>query len=137
MNQLEIITATVLEHYPHVQAIYLFGSYLTEEEWPDSDVDVALLLPQHDAKKEQHLAVSPCSLALSRALHKDVDLLNARAVSPVFRKEIITKGRRLYCADQYAADEFEMLTLSFYQKLNEERREIVSSGVADGRFHNV
>src|SRR5690242_14484900 len=116
VNQLEIITTTVLEHYPHVQAIYLFGSFMTEHEWPDSDVDVALLLPQHDAKKEQHLAMSPCSLALSRALHKNVDLLNARMVSTVFRKEIITNGSRLYCADQYAVDEFEMLTLSFYQK---------------------
>ncbi len=39
------IVRTVLDHYPDTQAIYLFGSYGTENEWPDSDVDIALLLP--------------------------------------------------------------------------------------------
>ena len=35
----------VLEHYPLAQAIYLFGTYGTVDEWPDSDVDIAVLLP--------------------------------------------------------------------------------------------
>ncbi len=39
------IVQTVLRQYPDTQAIYLFGSYGTEDEWPDSDVDIALLLP--------------------------------------------------------------------------------------------
>jgi predicted nucleotidyltransferase len=28
----------------HIPAIYLFGSYGTEQEWPESDVDIAVLL---------------------------------------------------------------------------------------------
>ena len=36
---------TVLGDYPHTQAIYLFGSWGTEDEWPTSDVDMAVLLP--------------------------------------------------------------------------------------------
>ena len=135
--QLDAITKTVLEFYPNVQGVYLFGSYMTEDEWPDSDVDIALLLPPEEAKKEHSFAMGECSLALARFLNKDVDLLNARTVSTVFRKEIISKGRLLYCADQYAVDEFEMLTLSYYQKLNEERADIIASALADGRFINV
>jgi hypothetical protein len=45
--------------------------------------------------------------------------------------------RRLYCANQYAADEFEMLTLSYYQKLNEERKEILQSFFQTKRAYNV
>lgn len=134
---MDAIAKTVLQYYPNVQGVYLFGSYMTADEWPDSDVDVALLLPPEEAKKERSFAMSECSIALARALNKDVDLLNARTVSTVFQNEIISKGRLLYCSDQYAVDEFEMLTLSYYQKLNEERSDIITSALADGRFINV
>jgi len=59
---------------------------------------------------------------LADALSKPVDLLNARTVSTAFQKEIIQSGRVLYCAGDDALAEFEMLTLSYYQKLNEERK---------------
>jgi predicted nucleotidyltransferase len=135
--QPDTITKTVLEYYPDTQGIYLFGSFMTADEWPDSDIDIALLLPPAEARKERSFAMSECSLALARALNKDVDLLNARTVSTVFQNEIVSKGRLLYCADQYAVDEFEMLTMSYYQKLNEERAGIIASALADERFINV
>ncbi|MBK6563551.1 nucleotidyltransferase domain-containing protein [Candidatus Amarobacter glycogenicus] len=34
----------ILQHYPTTQAIYLFGSFGTADEWPTSDVDIAVLL---------------------------------------------------------------------------------------------
>ncbi|PKM99247.1 MAG: hypothetical protein CVU78_07300 [Elusimicrobia bacterium HGW-Elusimicrobia-2] len=48
-TQKEIIVKTVLSHYPDIQAIYLFGSYGTGDEWPDSDVDIALLFKAETA----------------------------------------------------------------------------------------
>ena len=135
--QPDTITKTVLEYYPNVQGVYLFGSYMTADEWPGSDIDIALLLPPEEAKKERIFAMSECSIALARSLDKEVDLLNARTVSTVFQKEIVLKGKLLYCADRYAVDEFEMLTLSYYQKLNEERADIIAAALADGRFINV
>ena len=66
-----------------------------------------------------------------------MDLIDLRQVPTVFRKEIIAADRRIYCGNQYAADEFEMLTLSFYQKLNQERREVLAEGLRSGRFHDV
>lgn len=131
------IIQTVLTHYPNVQGIYLFGSSMTGDEWPESDIDLALLLPPGAAKTARHLAVSDCALELAMALGKEVDLLNARTVSTVFQKEIVTKGRLLFCADRFAVDEFEMLTISYYQKLNEERRGIIETALADGRFYTV
>ncbi len=65
------------------------------------------------------------------------DLINLRTAPVILRKEIIAANRRIYCANEYAADEFKMLTLSYYQKLNEERRGIVESGLSTGRFYDV
>ncbi len=137
METSAIIIKTILAHYPNVQGIYLFGSCMTEDEWPDSDIDIALLLTPVEAKQVRHLAISECAIELARVLEKEVDILNARTVSTVFQKEIVTKGRLLYCADRYAVDEFEMLTLSYYQKLNEERGGIIESALLTGRFYNI
>jgi len=131
-----VIVETVLAHHPDAQGIYLFGSYATDDEWPDSDVDVAVLLPPVEAKRAGALSLSILQLELSDALGRDVDLLNARLVATVFQKAIIF-GELLYCHDQYAVDEFEMLTLSYYQKLNEERAEILAAFRATGRAYAV
>lgn len=129
------IIQTILAHYPAGQAIYLFGSYGTENEWSTSDVDIALLLPHAQAKAEKSLAFSQCRFDLAELLHKEVDLVNARLVSTVLQKEIIAADRLIYCGDAYAVAEFEMLTLSYYQKLNEERREILAEFERTGRAY--
>jgi len=131
-----IITDIVVSSYPAVQGIYLFGSRETGMLRPDSDTDIALLLPHHQAKQEKNLILSKCRFDLEDALHCPVDLLNARQVSTVFQKEIIS-GDLIYCADQYAVDEFEMLVISFYQKLNQERAEILDSFLKTGRAYAV
>ena len=133
----EDMTGTLLAAYPVMQAIYLFGSYGTENEWPDSDVDIALLLPPEEAKKAGSLVMGELHSALESLLKKDVDLINLRQVSTVFQKEIIMADRRIFCADAYAADEFEMLVLSLYQKLNEERAELLAEGLRSGSFYSV
>jgi predicted nucleotidyltransferase len=130
------IVRIVLGHYPSAQAIYLFGTYGTEDEWPDSDVDIAILLPPEESHRQPQLMLTPCHHALVDLLEKEVDLLNAREVSTVFRKEIVAFGRLLYRADEVAVFEFEALTLSFYQKLNEERREIIEAFEETGRAYN-
>lgn len=137
MTENEKITQIVLEHYPATQAIYLFGTHGTPDQWPESDVDIALLLPPEQARRQPHLMLTPCHSALADALERRVDLLNARGVSTVFQKEIIESGRLLYCADKAATAEFEMLTLSHYQKLNEERKDILESFQETGRAYRV
>jgi predicted nucleotidyltransferase len=137
VNRETLITKTVLQYYPDAQAIYLFGSYGTEDEWAESDVDVAVLLAPDESKKRGSMAMSDLALVLQSLLKKDVDLINLRRVSTVLQKEVAVADRRIYTGDPYAADEFEMLALSNYQKLNEERSGIIASALADGRFHQV
>jgi hypothetical protein len=70
-------------------------------------------------------------------LRRTVDLVNIRLVSTVFQKEIIANGNRLYCADEDEADLFEMLVLSLYGKLNEERSEILADFARTERAYAV
>jgi len=132
-----VLANVVLEHYPATQAVYLFGSYGTPQQWPNSDVDIALLLPPDEARRLASLSMTELQSSLERLLGKPVDLINLRQVSTVFQKEIILAERRLFCANRYAADEFEMLVLSRYQKLNEERAELMAEGLRSGRFYDV
>jgi len=131
-NVINILT----KYFPDVQAVYIFGSWETHDERGKSDVDIALLLPPDTARQVDSLAVHDVRFELETVLGRDVDLINLRLVNTVLQKEIVTTGRRIFCAqDGYAAELFEMLTLSLYQKLNEERADIVQEIMDSGRVY--
>ena len=73
----------ILEHYPSVQGIYLFGSHGTEYERADSDMDIALLLAPLLAEQENSLSLSDFRIEIEKTYSKEVDLLNLRRVSTV------------------------------------------------------
>lgn len=130
----ETIVKTVLNFYPEVQAIYLFGTYGTQDEHKDSDVDVAILFPHDKAKTVSNLAMSECWFAIEGVLKKTADLINMRMVNTVFQNEIIQEGRLIYKQNEYSVDEFEMNVMSSYQKLNEERADILEDILETGRI---
>ncbi len=51
MKTNEVIKQKILQYFPEILAVYLFGNFGTENEWADSDVDVALLFPHEKAKE--------------------------------------------------------------------------------------
>lgn len=124
---LEAVISVVSRYWPKTEAIYLFGSYAQDEPWPRSDVDLALLLPPEVARRERGIALHDGRFALESSLKREVDLVNLRLVSTVFQNEIIHSGRCIFTANEEVALAFEMKVLSAYQKLNEERREILKS----------
>ena len=130
----ELIVKTVLGFYPDVEAIYLFGTYLTPDEHKESDVDIAFLFPHDKAKTVKNLTVSDCRSALEDVLKRSVDLLNIRTVNTVLQNEIIQEGRLIYEQNKYAVDEFEMNVMSSYQKLNEERADILADILETGKI---
>ena len=127
----------IKHHYPTTQGIYLFGSHDTPDEWPESDVDIAVLLPNDAAGSAGALRLSPCAAALAAHLGKHVDLVNLRYASTVFQHEIIQHGRLLYSADMNAIYLFEMVVMSLYQKLNEERADIMREFLKTKRAYPV
>jgi predicted nucleotidyltransferase len=131
------ITETVCNFYPDIEAIYLFGSYGTGYERADSDLDIALLLPADIGKRDKLLALSPCTRKLEDIMGRTVDLINLRQVSTVFQHEIIKNGKLIYNRNAYESDTFEMITMSLYQKLNDERSEILKEFIKTRRAYNV
>ena len=133
----DTIVKTVLSYCSDVEAVYTFGSYGTDEERPESDIDIAVLLPHDRAKEIGHIAMNDCRQALADVMGKEVDLINLRRVNTVLQKEIIMNGRIIYQPDETAVDYFEMAVLTAYQKLNEERSEILQEIIRSGRILNV
>jgi len=127
----------VLIRFPAVQALYLFGSSVNGGEHSRSDVDVAILLAPEEAAQAGSMVLSDLRFDLEDELGKTVDLINLRAASTVFQKEIVIKGKRIYTGDGHAAEDFETLTISLYQKLNEERREILDEFRKTGRAYEI
>ena len=129
MNSQEIISRTICflqKNAFRLQGIYLFGSRAAAEHQDDSDIDIAMLLHPVAARQMTGMQTFTLQCDLSFELDSQVDLINLRQVDTVMQMEIIHTGNLIFCADTYACEEFEMLTLSFYQKLNEERADIMA-----------
>ncbi len=140
MNTQEITSRTIgflRTRTPRLQGIYLFGSRLFDDHRDDSDIDIAMLLHPVSAKKMTALQVFTLQCDLTVELGIPVDLINLRQVDTVLQMEIIHTGKLIFCADAYACEEFEMLTLSFYQKLNEERAPIMDQIMRTNRILKV
>lgn len=126
------LVRTIRQQFGAIQAVYVFGSQVTGAVRPDSDLDLALLTPAPlDAEKLFALTGK-----LSGIAKRDVDLVNLRAASTVMRSQVIAKGRRIYCSDEAACEQFEDLVYSSYARLNEERRHILQDIQIRGRIHD-
>jgi hypothetical protein len=62
-----------------------------------------------------------------------VDCINMRQASTVFQREIINQGMRIFCHIPEQCTNYEALVVSLYQKLNEERDDIIRDIYATGR----
>lgn len=123
--------------FPSAQAIYIFGSVALNEDTESSDMDIGLLLPHAHAARADSLRYSDLRFELEEVVGRPVDLVNLRRVSIVLQKEVLATGDRIYTRDRRAAEEYEMLVLSLYGKLNEERREILEEFARTGRAYAV
>jgi uncharacterized protein len=103
--------------------IYLFGSFGTCSQHPGSDIDIAFL-PTVTADPIECFRVSNL---LADHLGRPVDLVDLTASSTVLSKEVIRTGVPLDCQRPDIQQEFEMITLSDYARLNEERQPILAS----------
>jgi len=64
---------------------------------------------------------------LAEALGREVDLIDLARSSTVLRKEVLAGGRLLYETESARRAEFEMVALSDYARLNEERPPVLAA----------
>jgi predicted nucleotidyltransferase len=109
------ILAAVREALPGVRRVYLFGSRAVGEEWPDSDLDLAVVLDG---------PADPVSLwmageDIASRLDVDVDLIDLLTANTVLKHQIVTTGKRLFAADPMDAERYEIFILNDMMELNE------------------
>lgn len=110
-TQIEGRLLPVFEAHPEIQAAWLFGSTVTGDGGPLSDIDVALLFSKRVSLREFGLVVSDLSEALGR---NDVDPVDLFDASPLLRHRIFTRGRLLLDREPVARVNFTARALSEY-----------------------
>jgi uncharacterized protein len=121
-----------------VQAVYLHGSWGTGYERADSDIDLALLCQSPiDLKRRVHIEEA---LRRQMAVNVDIDMVeidmaDLRRTDTVFAAHVVVEGRRLLVVDRPATEQFEMLALAKYARLNEERAGILADIRARGTVY--
>jgi len=101
--------------------IYLFGSWGSEFQTPESDIDLAIL----GSRKYAPADLWNTAQEIAAKLKRNIDLLDLRSVSTVMQMQVVSSGSRIYCADDASCEQFEDFVFSSYARLNEERREII------------
>lgn len=121
----------LLSKFPELIAVYRFGSYGTEYERPESDLDLAVYagggLPTVELWRTAQGLASRAGL--------EVDVVDLARASTVMRAKVISEGERIYCSDKTACDTFEDYVYSSYARLNEERREILRDILSRGSVY--
>ncbi|WP_028299541.1 type VII toxin-antitoxin system MntA family adenylyltransferase antitoxin [Oceanospirillum beijerinckii] len=114
------LVQTVKNLAPDVRLIYLFGSQADGSSTPSSDIDIAVLLE----KKLDPVARFDLEQTLAIELNQDVDLVDLLTASTVLQNQVIMHGSLLFGSENEQT-KFEMQIMSMYQRLNEERADIL------------
>ena len=102
---LEKLTRVAATH-PEVRAVYLFGSQVTGDARPDSDLDVGVLF-----KTPQLLAHTlALETELEQAAGRKVDLVDAGRAVAFLALEIV-RGERIFCREPAETDVFDLYVL--------------------------
>lgn len=102
---LDDVLNRVFRDAPGVVSAYVFGSMARGLAHRDSDLDIGVLLDwtAHPTECDRFEARVRLSARVSAALHRnDVDLVILNDTPPHLAREIVTRGRRVYCADREA-----------------------------------
>lgn len=116
-------------HCSDIYAIYLFGSFVNSLESPHSDLDLAIL-PKESVDP---VALWELSEKIARHINRDVDLIDLTQASTVFRFQITSTAKRIYCTDKKYCDRMENNWDSAYLRFNIERREIIKDQQQNSR----
>ena len=121
MDLVESAGLILRESLKDLKAIYWFGSLAQGSAPLKGDLDWAVLF----SKPAPAEPLWNLSAKIASEIHKDVDLVDLKRASTVFQMQVVSTGKRIYCADQKFCELFEDLVSSKYLFLNEERRFIL------------
>src|SRR5690606_9244959 len=109
------------EALPDVLAIYVYGSFASGDERPQSDLDLAVLLPPKREIPDLLALIGDLAIRIGR----DVDLIDLRRVGDVLRREVLLHGITLYVSEPARVLSWEASAMSRYARHREEIRGIL------------
>jgi uncharacterized protein len=111
----------LLTAFPNAWAIYVYGSFARGDQSPQSDIDLAVLLPPGEKIDDLLGIISD----VSTSVHREVDLVDLRKINDVLRREVLADGRTLYVSQPERVLEWEGTAISRYQRYREEVSELL------------
>ncbi|MGL5415191.1 MAG: type VII toxin-antitoxin system MntA family adenylyltransferase antitoxin [Clostridium sp.] len=132
MSLAENIDRAILELEEfNVISVYLFGSANRNELKPESDIDIAFLSNSDIDEYKCFMKAQE----LAEIFKRDVDLIDLKKASTVFKAQIIGTSSLIYCTDNIKRAYFEMRAFKEYALLNEERAEIIKNIQKGGKVY--
>jgi len=118
------------EELPELIAVFVFGSFGTEYERIESDLDLAVLTTHSiDIVRLWNLAQE-----IAKMVGRNVDLIDLRQASTVFAFQVLSTGTAIYCSNDIVLANFDIVIMSMYQHLQEERKDILGD-IEKGIFY--
>lgn len=121
---------SLLEACPDTLAVYVFGSHARGDERPDSDLDIAILLPPGRRIPDKLALLAK----LTERAGRRVDIVELASAGDVIRAEVLAEGRTIYERDPDQVLAWEATAMSRYAYYREEVADILEqfrrSGVA-------
>lgn len=106
-----------------LQAVYVYGSYVTGGFSAESDLDLAVRV----AGELENPTRWKVQEELASLISRDIDLLDLGQASLVMQFQVISTGERIYCVDQDIAAQHEMLVYSRYLDFSLTRKPIIEA----------
>ena len=119
LNENEI--KNYLESIDKICAAFIYGSFALNMQKPASDVDISLLLfngrLDFNAKNE-------IILGLNKITGREVDCVELDKVGPVLQRQILKKGKLLFCKDRKQLNNLQIEVVRNYIDLKKVRKPI-------------
>ncbi|MFC0268816.1 type VII toxin-antitoxin system MntA family adenylyltransferase antitoxin [Kushneria aurantia] len=112
-------------------ALYAFGSRVSNEAGPHSDLDLAVLLDE----RADPFRLWEAGQQLAVALDLDVDLIDLNEASTVMQARVITSGECWWSRDDSRTLQFEVFVIREKLALDEARAPLLADIRREGRVY--
>ncbi|MBN4050987.1 nucleotidyltransferase domain-containing protein [bacterium AH-315-G05] len=129
-DELKKIVAFLLKKI-ELEFIIIYGSSVTDNFREDSDIDLAY----YSKTKVDPFELFILKEELADILRREVDLIDLKMASTVFKAQVVGTGEIIYCSDKNKLDNFRIRSLKEYALLNEERQIILDKIKEDGEIY--
>lgn len=99
------------EDNKNILALFIFGSFGTEEENLQSDIDLAILYEDYISLKEELNIETEILKILER---EDIDILNLNKAPIDLKMEVVRDGDLIYCRDEIKLSDFKERIFDLY-----------------------